>query len=171
MLDHKAHLEGGRCHFLSLRPKQDVENTNLMLGKHNHEYIDPNTKKVYWINEFVDYVSFLDKQKLASHLFLLAPVCYGGHWWLWITDVKKKVFHVFDSVKKKDIPEERIVLNKCVEEVDAFRRKYGPTIPLDKVNKLRDKVIEASEAIRIPNLSAALSSHFCKFSSRDIESK
>ncbi|RYQ96020.1 hypothetical protein Ahy_B08g091468 [Arachis hypogaea] len=68
-----------------------------MLGSHDVEYIDPNTKKAYQISEFMDYLPFLDKRKLASHsfteifypfskLWLFAPVCNGGHWWLWIAD-------------------------------------------------------------------------------------
>ncbi|RYR58998.1 hypothetical protein Ahy_A05g024851 [Arachis hypogaea] len=56
------------------------------------------------------------------------------------------------------------------EEIDTFRREYGPNILLHKLNKIRDQVIRESEAIRLPKSSAALSSPFCKFTSGDIDS-
>ncbi|KAL4329073.1 hypothetical protein AHAS_Ahas13G0263600 [Arachis hypogaea] len=57
------------------------------------------------------------------------------------------------------------------EEIDGFRQEYGPTILLNKINKLRNKAIKAFEAIRLSKPSTSLSSLFCKFSYGDIESK
>ncbi|KAL4293591.1 hypothetical protein AHAS_Ahas18G0143400 [Arachis hypogaea] len=57
------------------------------------------------------------------------------------------------------------------EEIDGFRHKYGPHILLHEMNKIRDQVIRASEAIRLPKPSTALSSLYCEFSSADLESK
>ncbi|KAL4381056.1 hypothetical protein AHAS_Ahas04G0095300 [Arachis hypogaea] len=57
------------------------------------------------------------------------------------------------------------------EEIEAFRCEYGPNILLHKMNKIRDQVIRASEAIRLPKPSAALSSPFCKFTYGDLDSK
>ncbi|RYR08373.1 hypothetical protein Ahy_B05g076031 [Arachis hypogaea] len=57
------------------------------------------------------------------------------------------------------------------EEIDGFRYDYGPHILLHEMNKIRDQVIRASEAIRLPKSSAALSSPYCKFSSGDLDSK
>ncbi|RYR15995.1 hypothetical protein Ahy_B04g072980 [Arachis hypogaea] len=67
---------------------------------------------------------------------------------------------------------EYIRLNVNVqEEIDSFRLKYGPNILLHKLDKIRDQVIRASEAIRLPKPSSTLSSPYCKFTSRDIYSK
>ncbi|RYR26458.1 hypothetical protein Ahy_B02g060697 [Arachis hypogaea] len=57
------------------------------------------------------------------------------------------------------------------EGIDAFRLEYGPNILLHKLNKIRDQVIRASEAIRLPKPSTALSNPYCKFTSGDIYSK
>ncbi|RYR02980.1 hypothetical protein Ahy_B06g081817 [Arachis hypogaea] len=56
-------------------------------------------------------------------------------------------------------------------EIDSFRYQYGPHILLHEMNKIRDQVIWESEVIRFPKPSAALSSPYCKFTSRDLDSK
>ncbi|RYR53242.1 hypothetical protein Ahy_A06g028256 [Arachis hypogaea] len=56
-------------------------------------------------------------------------------------------------------------------EIDAFRREYGPNILLHKINKIRDQMIRASEVIRLSEPSIALSNPFCKFTSADTDSK
>ncbi|RYR53559.1 hypothetical protein Ahy_A06g028736 [Arachis hypogaea] len=186
ILNHEADLEGLRHHFLSLMPGEDVDYTNFMLG-HGKNYIDQNSNKAYRIdiNQYAHYLHYLDKRKLASHLF--------------IADVKMKAFCVLDLVNKmKDkIPDLRIKLNKFVarinslpdedlcwgrilnrgrrgsrsriyqaqwstnkEEIDAFRCKYGPNVLFHKMNKIRDQVIWTSEVIRLPKPSAALPSLF-----------
>ncbi|KAL4329588.1 hypothetical protein AHAS_Ahas13G0315100 [Arachis hypogaea] len=147
----------------------------FMLGTQGEKYIDPKTNKAYQmdVDRHAHYRQFLDKRKLASHPFLFVPIYNGGHWWLWIADVRKKAFYVLDPVNKNkdEIPDLRIKLNKFVQEIDAFRLEYGPNILLHKLNKIRDQVIRASEAIRLLKPSAALSSPYCKFTSGDIYSK
>ncbi|QHN86073.1 uncharacterized protein [Arachis hypogaea] len=104
LLDHKSHLEGSRCHFLSPRPTEHVENmvvsalcmlnnkkchrfdeeiccvpidiVNSMLAKHNPKYTDPDTMKVFEISEFKDYLHFLDKK--TSNSFI--SVCTNLLW-------------------------------------------------------------------------------------------
>ncbi|RYR10271.1 hypothetical protein Ahy_B05g078737 [Arachis hypogaea] len=210
VLNHEANFEGIRHHFLSLMPEQHVESTVVnahcmilndikcpSFRKKYTNYIDLKTNKAYRmdVDQYVQYYRFLDKRKFPSHPFLFVPICNGGHWWLWIADVQKKAFYVFDPVNKKkdEIPDLRIKLNKFInmnkvqfivvadlysshpfvftwEEIDAFRRKYSPNILLHKLNKTRDQVIWESEAIRLPKPSAALSSPFCKFTYGDIDS-
>ncbi|QHN83328.1 uncharacterized protein DS421_20g703810 [Arachis hypogaea] len=109
MLDYKAHLEGNRFHFSSLRPGQDVVFAICMLL---------NNRKYRRFDEEIYCVSI--------DIVLFAPICHEDHWWLWIADVKKKAFHVLDPVKKKknEIPQPRIALNKFVIRV------YAGTEPL-----------------------------------------
>ncbi|RYR19784.1 hypothetical protein Ahy_B03g064674 [Arachis hypogaea] len=228
VLKHEVNFEGLKHHFMSLMPKQHVEITVVnaqcmilndikcprfqkdiycmfMLGTQGEKYIDPKTNKAYQmdVDRHAHYRQFLDKRKLASHPFLFVPIYNGGHWWLWIADVRKKAFYVLDPVNKNkdEIPDLRIKLNKFVirvyageeplmedgeeeeveyikmngqlgfisyQEIDAFRLEYGPNILLHKLNKIRDQVIRASEAIRLLKPSAALSSPYCKFTSGDI---
>ncbi|RYQ93112.1 hypothetical protein Ahy_B09g099378 [Arachis hypogaea] len=148
---------------------------NFMLGTHGESYTDKRTNKAYRfdIEQYAHHCQFLDKRKLASHPFLFVPICNGAHWWLWIADVNKKKFYVLDLVNKlpKDIPNLRKKLNKFVGEIDSFRYQYGPHILLHEMNKIRDQVIWESEAIRLPKLSAVLSSPYCKFTYGDLDSK
>ncbi|RYR03215.1 hypothetical protein Ahy_B06g082066 [Arachis hypogaea] len=159
-----------------------------------------NTAYRFDIEQYAHYRQFLDKRKLASHPFLFVPICNGTHWWLWIANFNKKKFYVLDPVNKpkKDILELRVKLNKFVvrfnnfldegirwsgtlnggwtgresrEEIDDFRYQYGLNLLLHEMNKIRDKVIWESEAIRLPKLSAVLSSPYCKFTSGDLDSK
>ncbi|RYR76390.1 hypothetical protein Ahy_A01g000983 [Arachis hypogaea] len=152
---------------------------NLMLGKHNHKYIDPNTKASYHISEFKEYLSFLDKRKLTSHPFVISQMrVYVGAKLLVDNEEGLEAPHISIS-SQRTFYDCEIYVMKWLETIDPKKikkwkiqmREYGPTIFLDKVNKLRDKVIEASNAIRIPMPSAALSNPFCKFSYEDIESK
>ncbi|RYQ99358.1 hypothetical protein Ahy_B07g087288 [Arachis hypogaea] len=209
ILKHQGNFEGLRHHFMSLMPGQHVRSTCLqlcpfiqhmnvfywfiydltemfILENHGEKYIDPKTKKAYRfdVDRYAHYCQFLDKRKLASHLF-----------WLSIDDIRKKAFYVLDPVNKKnnEIPYLRIKLNKFIalivsqmrvyngaeplmedrdgeeakyirldgqtykEEIDAFRLEYDPNILLHKLNKIRDQVIRTSEAIRLPKPFVALS--------------
>ncbi|RYR04063.1 hypothetical protein Ahy_B06g083602 [Arachis hypogaea] len=134
ILNHEADLEGFRHHFLSLMPREDVDYTNFMLENHGKNYIDQNTNKAYRINinQYAHYLHYLDKRKLASHPFLFVPICNGGHWWLWIADVKKKAFDVLDPINKMkdEIPDLRIKLNKFVGFIVSQMRVYAGTEPL-----------------------------------------
>ncbi|RYR35655.1 hypothetical protein Ahy_A10g050786 [Arachis hypogaea] len=147
----------------------------FMLESHGMGNTDKRTNKTYRfdIPQYDHHHCFLDKRKLASHPFLFVPLCNGGHWWLWIADVKKKAFYVLDPInkKKEEIPESRVKLNEFVEEIDDFGYQYVPNILLHKMNKIRDQVIQTSETIRLPKPSAVLSSPYYKFSSGDLNSK
>ncbi|RYR25955.1 hypothetical protein Ahy_B02g060011 [Arachis hypogaea] len=63
---------------------------------------------------------------------LFISVCHGGHWWLWIFDVKKKAFYVLDPIKKKknEIPQSRITLNKFVGLIVSQMGIYAGAEPL-----------------------------------------
>ncbi|QHO20486.1 uncharacterized protein DS421_11g338370 [Arachis hypogaea] len=170
-----------------------------MLGTHGVECIDKTTNKAYRfdIEQYAHHCQFLDKRKFTLHPFLFVPICNGAHWWLWIADVKKKKFYVLDPINKskKYIPDSRVMLNKFVgliisqmrvyaraeplmedglgkeEEINDFRYQYGPNLLLHEMNKIKEQVIWESEAIRLSKPSASLSSPYCKFTSRDLDSK
>ncbi|RYQ98893.1 hypothetical protein Ahy_B07g086716 [Arachis hypogaea] len=72
-LDHEYQLEETRMHFASLKEELYIENLNNMLAKHKEVYIDPETNKPFHIDEYKEYMLFLDKKKLASHPFVV--------WW------------------------------------------------------------------------------------------
>ncbi|KAL4390118.1 hypothetical protein AHAS_Ahas03G0113100 [Arachis hypogaea] len=114
-LRKKLRLEGTGLHFMSLTPGQDVKNTAV-----NTMCILLNEIKCRRFKDEVYYVPI--------DIVLFVPVCHGGHWWLWIADVKKKRFYVFDPIKKKknEIPQSRITLNKIVTIIKRKSNKiYG----------------------------------------------
>ncbi|RYR49274.1 hypothetical protein Ahy_A07g035671 [Arachis hypogaea] len=162
---------------------------NIMLGLYGEKYIYPKTNMAYRINHYTDFLPFLDRRKLVSHLF-------------------KKAFYVLDPVKKKKtkIPQSRITLNKFVGLIVSQMRVYAGAKPLiedgegveaqyisisgqrtsydceiyvmkwleiiepENIKKGEKKLIpSASEAIRLPKPSAALSNPFCKFTYGDID--
>ncbi|RYR40193.1 hypothetical protein Ahy_A09g045897 [Arachis hypogaea] len=56
-------------------------------------------------------------------------------------------------------------------EVNHSRVEYASLILFDEMNRLRDRVIQESEAIRLSKPSAALLSLYCEFRSEDINSE
>ncbi|RYQ87918.1 hypothetical protein Ahy_B09g095442 isoform A [Arachis hypogaea] len=56
-------------------------------------------------------------------------------------------------------------------EVNHFRVEYASLILFDEMNRLRDRAIQESEAIRLSKPSAALLSPYCELRSEDIDSE
>ncbi|RYR04591.1 hypothetical protein Ahy_B06g084365 [Arachis hypogaea] len=96
------------------------------------------TNKPFQIEDYKDYIPFLDKKKLASHpfvpiklkkLFSLAklrifvPVCYANHWWIWMTNVQKKKFYILDPYNKKSPSEAKTELNKFIVRLHNFKNR------------------------------------------------
>ncbi|KAL4396874.1 hypothetical protein AHAS_Ahas01G0135500 [Arachis hypogaea] len=159
VLKHEANYEGVRQYFMSLMPKQQGESTVItihsmilnqikghqfqeqiyivpldivmfMLGTHGMDYTDPRTKKTYRfdIDQYAHHRRFLDKRKPASHPFYMKGVRF-------IRGRISRVYHAEWSTSK----------NLSLEEIDGFRHEYGSNILLHEMNKIRDKVIRASE--------------------------
>ncbi|KAL4276005.1 hypothetical protein AHAS_Ahas20G0163900 [Arachis hypogaea] len=57
------------------------------------------------------------------------------------------------------------------KEINDSRYQYGPHFLFHEMNKIRDQVILESEAIKLTKPSAFLSSAYCKYTSRDLDSK
>ncbi|RYR16442.1 hypothetical protein Ahy_B04g073468 [Arachis hypogaea] len=73
---------------------------------------------------------------------IFAPVCYSGHWWLWVIDTTKRRCHILDPLHKKAPRDERKKLNKFTEYVFSRLRAYAGGKPLKKDEK--EKEIKAS---------------------------
>ncbi|RYR35630.1 hypothetical protein Ahy_A10g050766 [Arachis hypogaea] len=99
------------------------------------------TNKAHRINiqQYDHYCQFLDKRKLASHLFVT-------HWWLWIADVNKRKFYVLDPINKKpeEIPDSRKEINKFVGLIIFQMRVYAGGKPL-----VEDALGEEAEYIQL----------------------
>ncbi|QHN92067.1 uncharacterized protein DS421_17g580440 [Arachis hypogaea] len=194
ILKHQGNFEGLRHHFMSLMPGQHVRSTMFILENHGEKYIDPKTKKAYRfdVDRYAHYCQFLDKRKLASHLFALIVsqmrVYNGAEPLMEDRDGEEAKYIRLDGqtydctiyILKwlETIDPQKIKSGKryqykawTQEEIDAFRLEYDPNILLHKLNKIRDQVIRTSEAIRLPKPFVALSRPYCKFTSGDIYSK
>ncbi|KAL4299214.1 hypothetical protein AHAS_Ahas17G0078500 [Arachis hypogaea] len=157
---------------------------NFMLRTHGMEYIDKTTNKTYRfdIEHYVHYRQFLDKRKLASHPFG-EPLIEDG--------LRKEAEYIQLNGQRTNydcgiyvmkwletIDPQKIKSGKrykyrawTQKEIDDFKYQYGPNLLLHEMNKLREQVIWESEAIRLPKPSAALSSPYCEFTTRDLDSK
>ncbi|RYR46443.1 hypothetical protein Ahy_A07g032181 [Arachis hypogaea] len=158
----------------------------FMLENHGVDYTDPRTKKAFWfdIDQYVHHRRFLDKRKLASHLFglIISQMRVYAGVEPSIEDRKEEkanydcgiyIMKWLETIDPRKIKTGKRYQYKAwtQEEIYDFRHEYGPNILLHEMNKIRDQVIRASEAIRLPKLSAVLSSPYCKFSSADLDSK
>ncbi|KAL4292989.1 hypothetical protein AHAS_Ahas18G0083200 [Arachis hypogaea] len=73
---------------------------------------------------------------------IFAPVCYSGHWWLWVIDTTKWRCRILDPLHKKAPSDERKQLNKFTGYVFSRLRAYAGGEPLQKDEK--EKEIKAS---------------------------
>ncbi|KAL4287482.1 hypothetical protein AHAS_Ahas19G0190600 [Arachis hypogaea] len=95
---------------------------SMALSKHpKGEFISPKTNKEFRI---------------------FAPVCYSGHWWLWVIDTTKRRCRILDPLHKKAPSDERKQLNKFTGYVFSRLRAYAGGEPLQKDEK--EKEIKAS---------------------------
>ncbi|RYR16028.1 hypothetical protein Ahy_B04g073015 [Arachis hypogaea] len=97
-----------RMHLASLQAKSDIESGNMALSDHpNGEFISLKTNKEFRVEDYPSFIPFIDAKKLTSHPYIFVPVCYSGHWWLWLIDTTKRRCHILDPLHKKAPGEER----------------------------------------------------------------
>ncbi|RYQ83483.1 hypothetical protein Ahy_B10g102166 [Arachis hypogaea] len=105
----------------------------MAVSKHpNGEFISPKTNKEFKVEDYPIFIPFIDAKKLTSHRYIFAPVCYSGHWWLWVIDTTKRKFYILDPLHKKSPSDERKQLNKFTGYVISRIRAYAGGAPLKK---------------------------------------
>ncbi|QHO09476.1 uncharacterized protein DS421_14g481580 [Arachis hypogaea] len=126
---------GGLMHIPPLR--------NMALSDHpNGEFMSPKTNKEFRVEDYPNFIPFIDAKKLTLHPYIFAPVCYSGHWWLWLIDTKKRRCHILDPLHKKAPGEERKKVNKFTGYVFSRLITYAGGEPLKKGEK--EKEIKSS---------------------------
>ncbi|RYQ95141.1 hypothetical protein Ahy_B08g090193 [Arachis hypogaea] len=105
---------------------------SMAVSKHpNGEFISPKTNKEFSVKDYPSFIPFIDAKKLTSHRYIFAPVCYSGHWWLWVIDTKKRRYYILDPLHKKAPTEER-----KQGYVISRMRAYAGVEPLKKKEEL-----------------------------------
>ncbi|RYQ83494.1 hypothetical protein Ahy_B10g102179 [Arachis hypogaea] len=127
----ESEIVSAMCHILNRKNDKRFQEqvyclppdiVSMALSKHpNGEFISPKTNK-----EFTIFV----------------PVCYSGHWWLWVIDTTKRRCRILDPLHKKAPSNERKQLNKFTGYVFSRLRAYAGGEPLQKDEK--EKEIKAS---------------------------
>ncbi|KAL4337351.1 hypothetical protein AHAS_Ahas12G0101500 [Arachis hypogaea] len=85
----------------------------MALSDHpNGEFISPKMKKEFRVEAYPSFIPFIDRKKLTSHPYIFAPVCYSGHWWLWLINTRKRKCQILDPLHKKAPTDERKAINK-----------------------------------------------------------
>ncbi|RYR04082.1 hypothetical protein Ahy_B06g083644 isoform A [Arachis hypogaea] len=88
-LKANTYVISAMCHVLNKKRIERFEEqiyyvppdiVNLALGNHQDKFKQPKTNKPFDIQDYEDFIPYLDKKKFASHLFIFAPVCYAEHW-------------------------------------------------------------------------------------------
>ncbi|QHO01093.1 uncharacterized protein DS421_13g412030 [Arachis hypogaea] len=75
---------------------------SMAVSKHpNGEFISPKTNKEFKVEDYPMFIPFIDGKKLALHRYIFVPVCYSGHWWLWVIDTTKGRFYILNPLHKK----------------------------------------------------------------------
>ncbi|RYR29643.1 hypothetical protein Ahy_B01g054091 [Arachis hypogaea] len=116
---------------------------SMALSKHPMgEFISLKTNKEFRVEDYPSFIPFIDAKKLTSHPYIFAPVCYSGHWWLWVIDTRKRRCRILDPLHKKAPSDERKELNKFIGYVFSRLRAYAGGEPLQKDKK--EKEIKAS---------------------------
>ncbi|RYQ83942.1 hypothetical protein Ahy_B10g102818 [Arachis hypogaea] len=146
-----------RMHLASLEAGSYIEAENMAVSKHpNGEFISPKTNKEFKVEDYPMFIPFIDAKKLTSHRYIFAPVCYSGHWWLWVIDTTKGRFYLLDPLHKKAPSNERKQLNKFIVRYVISRiRAYAGGAPLKK--KENELEIKATYV----NISGQKSSYDC----------
>ncbi|QHN83594.1 uncharacterized protein DS421_20g706070 [Arachis hypogaea] len=122
-----------RMHLASLQAGSYIESESMAVSKHpNGEFISPKTNKEFKVEDYQMFIPFIDAKKLTSHRYIFAPVCYSGHWWLWVIDTTKRRFYILDPLHKKAPSNERKQLNKFTGYVISRMRAYAGGAPLKK---------------------------------------
>ncbi|QHO54679.1 uncharacterized protein DS421_2g58910 [Arachis hypogaea] len=140
------------CHILNQKNEKRFQEqiyclptdiVNMALSDHpNREFISPKTNKEFRVENYPSFIPFIDRKKLSSHPYIFAPVCYSGHWWLWLIDTTKGRCHILDPLHKKAPGEERKKLNKFTGYIFSRLRAYADGEPLQKGEK--EKEIKSS---------------------------
>ncbi|RYR15327.1 hypothetical protein Ahy_B04g072069 [Arachis hypogaea] len=105
----------------------------MALSDHpNGEFISPKTKKEFRVEAYPSFIPFIDRKKLTSHPYIFAPVCYAGHWWLWLINTRKRKCQILDPLHKKAPTDERKAINKFTGYVFSRLITYAGGEPLQK---------------------------------------
>ncbi|QHN86915.1 uncharacterized protein DS421_16g550410 [Arachis hypogaea] len=123
-----------RMHLASLQAKSDIESQCMALSDHpNGEFVSPKTKKEFRVEAYPSFIPFIDRKKLTSHPYVnFAPVCYAGHWWLWLINTRKRKCQILDPLHKKAPTDERKDINKFTGYVFSRLITYAGGEPLQK---------------------------------------
>ncbi|QHN78823.1 uncharacterized protein DS421_19g664700 [Arachis hypogaea] len=122
-----------RMHLASLQAKSDIESQCMALSDHpNGEFVSPKTKKEFRVEAYPSFIPFIDRKKLTSHPYIFAPVCYAGHWWLWLINTRKRKCQILDPLHKKAPTDERKAINKFTGYVFSRLITYAGGEPLQK---------------------------------------
>ncbi|QHO13022.1 uncharacterized protein DS421_15g511940 [Arachis hypogaea] len=113
-----------------------------LLDHPDGEFISLKTNKEFRVEDYPSFIPFIDRKKLTSHLYIFAPVCHSGHWWLWVINTTKRKCHILDPLHKKAPSDERKQINKFTGYVFSRLRAYAGGEPLQKDEK--EKEIKAS---------------------------
>ncbi|RYR26283.1 hypothetical protein Ahy_B02g060499 [Arachis hypogaea] len=105
----------------------------MALSDHpNGEFVSPKTKKEFRVEAYLSFIPFIDRKKLTSHPYIFAPVCYSGHWWLWLINTRKRKCQILDPLHKKAPTDERKAINKFTGYVFSRLITYAGGEPLQK---------------------------------------
>ncbi|RYR26210.1 hypothetical protein Ahy_B02g060398 [Arachis hypogaea] len=97
---------------------------NMAIGNHpDGEFLQPKTKKPFRI---------------------FTPVCYSEHWWIWVTNARKRKFYILDLYHKTCPSETRMKLNKFVGYVISRIRVYAGAPLRKKDNEIEPLYINIS---------------------------
>ncbi|RYR64601.1 hypothetical protein Ahy_A03g010677 [Arachis hypogaea] len=105
----------------------------MALSDHpNREFVSPKTEKEFRVEAYPSFIPFIDRKKLTSHPYIFAPVCYAGHWWLWLINTRKRKCQILDPLHKKAPTDERKAINKFTGYVFSRLITYAGGEPLQK---------------------------------------
>ncbi|RYR24091.1 hypothetical protein Ahy_B02g057584 [Arachis hypogaea] len=96
------------------------------------EFVSPKTKKEFRVEAYPSFIPFIDRKKLTSHPYIFAPVCYAGHWWLWLINTRKRKCQILDPLHKIAPTDERKTINKFTGYVFSRLITYAGGKPLQK---------------------------------------
>ncbi|RYR02811.1 hypothetical protein Ahy_B06g081641 [Arachis hypogaea] len=161
ILNYEYLLEITRGHFGSLKGNTYVKNLNLALENHEGKFKQPKTNNSFDIQNYKDFIPYLDKKKCTSHPFVSFMISrmrvFVGRQPLMNKNDEIEAPYVnitgFNCaiyvIKWIEIIEPENIKKGKYEEVDHFRIEYASLILFDEINRLRDKAIQECEAIRL----------------------
>ncbi|RYQ87627.1 hypothetical protein Ahy_B09g095149 isoform B [Arachis hypogaea] len=103
-----------------------------LLDHPNGEFVSPKTKKEFRVEAYPSFIPFIDRKKLTSHPYIFSPVCYAGHWWLWLINTRKRKCQILDPLHKIAPTDERKTINKFTGYVFSRLITYAGGGPLQK---------------------------------------